>query len=350
MKKQTYIKLPVQEPVIQCITQDAYLQAVGLNSAAFYPWMMGQFAQVWACDPRIAAGGVFLYFVAPSYWFACPHLYTQEMSKETINVRYDRIADFLTDSLSLGQYVILPVNRRFIDAFHDDGDGTHDMMIHGYDMTKGLFYIADFFEGNFRLRTCPFEDMENAYFTDTVNPLSWHNTVRLVSPDHHRRHFDFHLAASHDFDTQAVCTQLADYIRGENSLYRYRIRQKQRDSYGHTVGGIRVYDVLMQYVRESVPAEGPLDHRIFYILWAHKHMLTLRAEFMGGLDDARPAAEFAAPFREIEDQARTLLNKVLKRNLKGSGLSCSDVEDALASLRDREVEVIGRFLEMLEKG
>lgn len=41
MKKQTYIKLPVQEPVIQCITQDAYLQAVGLNSAAFYPWMMG---------------------------------------------------------------------------------------------------------------------------------------------------------------------------------------------------------------------------------------------------------------------------------------------------------------------
>ena len=150
--------------------------------------------------------------------------------------------------------------------------------------------------------------------------------------------------------TQAVCTQLADYIRGENSLYRYRIRQKQRDSYGHTVGGIRVYDVLMQYVRESVPAEGPLDHRIFYILWAHKHMLTLRAEFMGGLDDARPAAEFAAPFREIEDQARTLLNKVLKRNLKGSGLSCSDVEEALASLRDREVEVIGRFLEMLEKG
>lgn len=347
MKKQVYIQLPLQEPLINCITQDAYLQSIVLCNGGAYPWLMSQFVQVWACDPKIAAGGVFIYFVAPSYWFACPHLYTQEISKETVNVRYDSIVDFLTDSLSLNNYVILPVNRRFIKAYQYEGEGTHDLLIHGYDSTKELFYIADFFEGRFNMRTCSFQEVEDAYFTDKHNPFSWHNTVRLAVQDEHRLHYDFHLAAFHDFDTRVIAEQLSDYIMGDNSIYRYRICQKNNDSYGHTVGGVRVYDVLLSYAKERLDQEASLDHRVFYNIWAHKHMMTLRAKFMKDNGIGHDVEAFLASFEEIEKKARLLLNRVLKDNIKRGSLLYPELETVVTELRAQETQVIRDFIEIL---
>lgn len=347
MQKQAYIKLPLRTPLINCITQDAYLQAIVLCNDTFYPWMMSNFVQLWACDPKIAAGGVFIYFVAPSYWFACPHLYTQELSKETINIAYDHIADFLTDSLSRNQYVVIPVNRRFIKAFHFEGEGTHDLLVYGYDLTQGIFYIADFFDGKFSTSTCDFQEMEDAYFTDTLNPFSWHNAVRLAVQDNHSQHYDFHLAAFHGFDTNVVGQLLEDYIQGKNSIYRYRICQKNHDSYSHTVGGTQVYDVLAQYSREKLDAGEPLDHRVFYNLWAHKHMHTLRTKYMDEHCEDVPASSFVPQFEQIEERARCILNLVLKYRLKGSGLASTQLVSALDDLKTREVETIREFLTVL---
>ena len=344
--------LPIATPFITCMPMDAHIQSIVLTEPALYPWLMSQFIQLWGCSPKME--DFFIYFLNTSYWFSCPYLVTQEISKEIVCPTAQRAIEFVINALEHDYYVVFPIDRYCIPSYEATLHLPHEMLIYGYDTNRQKLYAADFTGRERSIYShfeCSFNDFQNSYNTST-NSFDWHQIIRLAKIDKEGLHPEFSIAAMRSFDFTIITQLLKDYSNSVNSQLRFHMQHVKGDPYSCRVGGLAVYDVLRNYILDICkdPHENSLiDIRPFYVLYSHKIMALHRIYYIDKLIDHSIPLSIINSFTSLKNEAYRLQLRMMKANSQRNFKMIPHIYDKYANnIVSEEKDSINQLVDILE--
>lgn len=247
--------LPLADPLIKVYPMFANPLSIVLNSERAYGWFLNNFIQI--CINKKA-----LNFYDFNYK-ACPFLKRQTIDISFIRKKLD-ILDLLCSAIEHGEYIYLLVNVKYIDVYLDKNDRLHDLFVYGADIEKQIFYIQDYFDGNFTQACCSFQELiaavnhvnteyDNLPFDDHIDLLSLNDEKEIA------------------FSSERLADSLTDCLtcRGTTS---WNVLEYD-DSYknGSWKFGMDAYDYFIKNLEERKPENILIQD--YHLFWEHKEQL-----------------------------------------------------------------------------
>lgn len=308
--------LPVCNPMITTYTQHAHLLSILTNYEQTYQWIFGNYIQLYINKDYKINWGDF-YFPAtndtrPSD--TCKWLISQKIHRDIVATKWESVIDFIIECIDLNNYVhtminyfYVPVSDRF-NKLHMH----HDVFIYGYDLSKEILYVSDFFrEGKYSRETISFSDFSLAFSTYnlTKNPDYLNEMIYLYKfNDDYKNIYKF----SFDSILNSIKNYLFSSVPEYWDIYDYEGDKCDKDF------GMGIYSTLKNYAKDISNSETSLfDIRPFYLLYDHKRIMTLRLEY---LYKQGYLAEFDSDnimrYSEVEANARDVVNVVVKYDVQ----------------------------------
>lgn len=262
-------QLPWVNPFITSFPQHANLFAIICNNPNALPWIYNHYIQLRINKHPTQAS--YLDFCTGDNWEMirrCPFLEVFSESITRIEKDYYSISEYITKSVDLGLYVILPIDWYYISIsdsymkYHQN----HDLLCFGYDNDLSIFNIADFLiHQKYAQYTCSFDELERSYSNVDFTEYCIINSVysmRLIPNQ------------SYNFNIGLFKTLLIDYINSENSnKHFYPIKSEDFIDDQSFTYGISIYEELICLLtyRSNLNMEVPI--RTFHVLYDHKQVL-----------------------------------------------------------------------------
>ncbi len=349
----TIHKLPVTYPVITSFNHHAHL----LSILGAYPhtndWVMRNYILLYLHKHPTNSFFDF-YFPVPNEVKSCeicPWILSQKISSETFTSMNLDILDFLCDMIDNHNYIHMMINYYHVKQcqYYHKEKYYHDVMVHGYDKSRRVFYCSDFI----------FSQTQKYLFSEID--------------------FDEFAKGFHDALTDERC----DYFKG--LIYLYQVKPEQSIVYGFNLAnvihsiehyydsqipeywylfnnqddlepkafGLNVYDHLGEYILNAVAInQEMMDIRLFNILYDHKRIMNLRIDFLmkQDSDDKKDLyITLGEKYEKLEKSVKEILFSVLDYDMKND-LSITD--RAIGKLKEAKVyekEALHEFLTNYKK-
>ncbi len=258
--------LKLVEPPVKTYQFLAYPLSIILANKEAWPWFYSNFIQLYSTNKfniTIHNHGEF-----DNY----PWLSVTEWENERFACERQLI-DSIIKSVENENYVYLFVDEFFIEnttAFQKD-TYIHDILIHGYDDEKSIFYVSGFTKnGTYSFYTVSFESIMKATLTEK---LTLHRKVTLLQYKKYR--YDNYTYLSYHFDLNNIVEQLEDYLYNRNSSLRFRMNQNPNNF----LYGIQVYNVLRKQI-ERAQHTNNMGVIPFHCIYEHKLIMRNRIQFL----------------------------------------------------------------------
>ncbi|WP_270564244.1 hypothetical protein [Clostridium beijerinckii] len=234
----------------------------------------------------------------------CPIVTFHGLSRELIKRKWDTLTNFLIDSIDLGYYIYLVVDKFFIPAYEDQYmkyHSYHDIMIFGYNVEDQNFNIADFFKGSkYYYSVSAFSKIEEGY--QSSEEFDWlHGVILLKEDKSYQPNFSINILK--DF--------INDYLASYNSNARTILINTWLNNKDFAFG-LQVYDVLENHLKELSNNIDSFDIRPYHVLWDHKKMILLLIKFLFKKGYLKNADYFYSEFALLEKKILILRNILLE--------------------------------------
>lgn len=177
--------LPVTYPLITHKPPVANLLSVIGQEQSVKNWMFEKYFNIY-----INMDGKADFWGKDYYYKECPFVRVDSIPREwIINYKYNFLK-LCKEFISLGHYVCPNINTKYISLYNQTQDFDHGIFIYGFDDSKGIFYVADFFTSKYEYATCSYQEMETAFWDSFVNSTEYDESLFILKK---KRNFDYPL-------------------------------------------------------------------------------------------------------------------------------------------------------------
>jgi hypothetical protein len=209
--------------------RDTYLLSILENYGETYQWKMQNFI-----NTEIRNDGKFDNFFRNQFWFDCPFLHINLMERDFFKsiTNNNSLIDLIINFINSGYYVYLFINKKYISEYKTNSDVDHNMIVWGYSQEESLFYIADFFDEKYKLTSCTFQEIIEAFFGYDAIPgiTQYGQQIACIK---------FNADSEFTFNIDILKKQLRDYIDSVD------LEQRNFDSIYSTFTSKRIYGVAI---------------------------------------------------------------------------------------------------------
>lgn len=202
----------------------------------------------------------------------------------------------------------------------------HDYLINGYDTETNNFSLIGYTDKHFIEKT-------EASIPQYI--------AALQAPSTKLHFFKKNPKTIYRLDLDQIISSLKDYLQSKDSKAYY---QFQADY----VFGIDATNMLIEYLHLNEKDQQPLNLIHMYVLWEHKYTMYNRIEYLfkeGIVTDSTLSTQY----KDIEEQAHTVLNLANKYNLQLKPRYLSTIANTLEKIQRSEPNVLSQLLEALCK-
>ncbi|MGI6669149.1 MAG: hypothetical protein ACOX4M_07055 [Acetivibrionales bacterium] len=328
--------LPAKYPMITTYTQHAHLLSILSNYENTYDWIYSNYIQLYINRDYKHNWGDFYfplpYEIRPSD--SCKWILTQKINRDLAETKWESFVHFVIDRINAGQYVHTMLNYYFVpfSIRYMRMNLHHDILIYGYDMSKEILFVSDFFNfGIYSYEELSFSDCLKAYNTYnlTTNPDYLNKMIYL---------YTFNESCDYKFDIMNILNFIKAYINGTTPEYWELYNEYNKPD---IVFGIQVYESLSNYIG-NVTSYDPheIDIRPFHLLSDHKTMMCLRFRYLSEKGYYNVSDSLLADLYEIEARMKKLINIVLKCRISRDKSYKDKIQKELADIANKEFNIL----------
>jgi len=279
----------------------------------------------------------------------CPLLNVFEVPNSLINSMGMSIVDVVKNLIDSSMYFYgyVDVSKIRDYRFYGSEEFAHEIFIHGYDDSKGVFHYADFpnnIENKYKFSECSYTDFEDAFhhIEGTYVPI-----VKSFAA------IQYVLDAPFGFDYNYVRDSIFEYTYPDTE------RTRKYNDYIHSFlasdpnlayywipkvyMGTDVYHYFRDYIEYEFNNDNneSIDPRLFHAMYDHKEMMILRLKYLidkGYLSSDK--AELLTDYNKVRDNALGIRNLVLKYNVSNNDNTVTKIFELLDTTRTLEIEML----------
>ncbi|MGW1615811.1 hypothetical protein ACWCQZ_41465 [Streptomyces sp. NPDC002285] len=250
---------------------------------------------------------------------------------------HDDITKIVRDAVSLGFYVYLTLNERYVPermAYQAATDYAHDILIRGIDDQKDTFDIVGYdFQQMFRCTDLPQGDLPTAYHN--TGPGSFYDVPLTM--------YRYNTSGSYNFDIGFIARSIGEYLDScDTSQHFQALREPEGGAHG-----MESYGLLEHYLDSYGQGTIEYDIRHLQVLWEHKRLMVARMRRCA--DFVPEVAELLPAYQRVERLAWTLRTMMIAHGTgHGSGDFRSEAKTVLDDVRTTEQNVLATFTTCLE--
>lgn len=310
---------------------DQFLMAGQVNNGEL--WLINNFINL-KYDVDAFPGGI--YFANNEYrdkmveFYDCPYLLMQKlMFDEKKKIENKDIIDVLLKNISRGNFVIMMVDRFYLNVGWDKGN-EHELMVHGYDISKKCFYYADHTQDG-RHKTglsCSFSELKQAFEAPITyrESLEFKNTIFTFLPVQN---------LSYKLNLDHMIQQLKYYYHGDQNLF---------DNYYKS--GIQVYyDLASYFNKQIVKKSKKMDIRGVTVLQDHNSAMVYRIEYLA--KKLKRNFESLKLFEKLKKDSKKMVQCYLKFTITKDYTILKKIIDILYMLDENERMAIKLLIDEL---
>ncbi|KEO84420.1 hypothetical protein [Tumebacillus flagellatus] len=330
-------QLPLGKPIIHGFQFYAYPLSILAVHEEARPWLHSNFLQL--CFYRDFEEG-FVVPIAPYlYDYAVnPYLSVQRIQRETLKTFKTSILEFIRESIDRGWYLHLNIDQYHIPRREHYGNThfAHDILVYGYDEETRMFDVLGFRDDlAFAPSQVSFEEFEAAYLSlDHIKNWSEEIVLYKFNPD-----------GKFEFNVNLVADHLEEYLTGRNTSERvYMFGEVYDRAYG-----MDLYPHLKRYLQTLIAGDIWYDIKYLHILWEHKKCLLALVGYLEEQGHLDPALGYLAAVRELEQQAMSFRNAMLRAGMVENMTRLNNVHDSLDAFADKERELLTKLVASMRR-
>ena len=336
--------LDIAQPLMTTYTHHAHLLSILGVHEETKPWIYSNYIQTYTDMDLINTAWSDCYFPLPFHLRPaeiCPWIFNQKLGRDFIQDNWTDFKDAVIYFIDHDTYINAILNQYYIPntpAF-ETTHFLHDVLIFGYDKEKKCVNIAEFDE-NYKYTTfeISFESINDAFSNyekcDNMDYL-WGKVLL----------YKFEPSCIYIFDFQNIINLVKAYLDGETTEY-WKFYSDKNDHYKYMrVFGIQGYTQLIDYVTTCANEGKEVRHRLFYFLFDHKRMMTLRFKY---LNEIGFNFNFINELLEIEKTSQIILNLILKYNMNNNKDIIKKIIGFIDTIKINEFKVLSEFLQIAE--
>ena len=329
------MELPLVRPPIASYQIDATVLSIVLQSDTAWKWFYNNFVQIFVFDQY---GTQKLMFRGlnqlPCALSECPFIRTQRFVRDHVIHAWDRLSDFVYDSIVAKHYVFLDLDRFFLpqSSDFDHRHRIHRTLISGVNLQSEQALLSDFYGSHgYKRHWTEFSDLDRSFpydeiYIDKDRYDLWDKSLVVLL-----RFIDI----DYEFDVQLLVTLIDDYLRSRNTVDSYEEQctlKKKNARYG-----LDVYDFLLEYVDRIADGESG-DTRLFHTLYDHKNALRLRVRFL--IESFALDPHMYHTCEHIAHEALVIRNMVVASQFAQQSARVRRIPLRLETLREAEVRLL----------
>lgn len=266
----TTLILPKKDSFIKTYPKDANALSILLNYENTNDWLINCFIQITSYDNQYMDYYDF-------YYRNCPIIECQRIKIDLINKIHNNVISFIINSINNRYYPYLTINTKYIPAYKNQFDISHDLLVYGYDYNMQVFFISDNFSGKYSNKTCYFKELENAIINvpkDDYWFQGFRGCIELLSYNEEKRT---------NFETYRIKESISDYINSQptkNWFLNHAMWNK--DETRNRVFGISCYNTIDNHLFKAKQIGKFIEgaNQAFYLMWEHKYTMLTRLDYL----------------------------------------------------------------------
>lgn len=225
-------------------------------------------------------------------------------------------------------YLLLMVNRKYIDSYGFKNNNLHQILVHGYDDEQEIIYFAD------NRRDGKYDSMLTCKYSELLN--GFNNTYYFSEePDFGTSIFTFYIEQTKEYqiNMKRIVRMLEAYYGCSSETDNGR------------PSGIKVYKDLIRYYKKYSYSESEIntDIRGVHTLWDHKKAMVARLEYLK--DVVEVSEEWIEAYTKIEKKSATVVRLLLKYNVVKKESIIYNIIDLLEEIYTLESGVLKEILQ-----
>ena len=264
--------LHIHVPMVAHLPQSSALLSVIGNTPDQYAWIMSSFINL-----RVNKALEYDDFYRSDMWYNCYYIEDNSMTRQFIvNNTTSDFAHFVVECINNGYYIMPYINKKYITAYNYNYDMRHSPLIYGYNLSKRIIYLSDFFKWHYEQSTASFNELNQS--------VDYHENEHDWYPYKLFRIFKKKEGYQYRFNLEHIIRQLKDYCSSTNMNGTYEQFQTNDMEekpyfnimdYQKTYFGISCYDAFLELITSKV-----IWARLFYLFRAHKILMRKRLEYL----------------------------------------------------------------------
>lgn len=238
------------------------------------------------------------------------------------------ILDYSRDCINKNMYLLLMVNRKYIDSYGYQNDNLHQILVHGYDDEQEIIYYAD------NRRDGKYDSMLTCKYSELLNGFK-NADYFLEEPDFGTSIFTFYIEKTKEYPVN-----MKRVVRMINAYY-----QSVSETDNGRPSGINVYLDLIKYYKKgiSLDIEIATDIRGVHTLWDHKKAMIARLEYLK--DIVEVSEEWIETYKKIEKKSGEIVRLLLKYSVVKRERIIYNIIDLLEVIYTLESSVLKEILQ-----
>ncbi|OBZ18459.1 hypothetical protein A8L34_02420 [Bacillus sp. FJAT-27264] len=298
----------------------------------YMPWFSQNFLQLRIMVNETSKPWLDFFSFQHNGFLICPWLEVQHIHLTTLQLLVKDPIYFLIDCLNLENYIYLVVDGSYIHLYNRKSKFPHPIFIYGYDLSKEIFYVADFFRAKFEFAEISFAELKKAYSNINEEDFAF-NGAKLIK---FRKADD-----QYSFDIGNFMDLLTDYIDTRDTRRRYR--SERNYMMGEALGFHNVYTKLGKDINEYINVPRIFHMTSFHIFYEHKKALSLILKYLE--NEGYLKEEYN--LERIINNSLILRNTLLKYSLKSNRRSIIRSTELLGEIKREEEALLKKCYEEL---
>ncbi|MFD1991240.1 hypothetical protein ACFSGI_14800 [Paenibacillus nicotianae] len=331
--------LPLAKPFVKGYQYLGYALSVIMTHEESLPWVYHQFIQL--SSPNYQ----WVDFYHPHDFSDYPWLETNETDCADLNA--EQLIHTWIQLINEEKYLVMFIDEYYLShtAFYQEEHYSHDIMLHGYNLEKGVFwasgYNRDFQYGEYSI---PIEELLAAHFSFQESHKRLITIRYQQAPVHSPKVIAVVVAL------EGLIEQLQDYVDSRPSSWRRNdIQQASAHFYG-----MEIYNILQNSIQNFIDNRIKADIRAFHIWYEHKEAMEQRLLYLmqnvTGLSeivDQHP--DLMPSLKELTRKATIIRNLLLKYNRSHNIASLERASELLYTMRGEEEVALQTMLTILQQ-
>lgn len=318
--------LPIKYPIITSLPGFANTNAILSAYPEIYTkWFCQNFVQLvgWK-DPEM-----YIQFFSPLFRKHYNLFDLYHIPKHFIE-NQNSLTKLLVNELKNNNYIYISIDKYFISAYnlYKTYHEAHDMLIYGYNMEKGVFYIADFFTGKYEFSTASFLEVENAFFS-SHSQGAWFKGIQILTSNF------YHIK----LDIDILCKHLTDYINMKKSSKDYILVEMPGSDSDYW--GIGTYELLFNTLNNNNFEFTVL--RSAHLLYDHKLAMLRRILLLAEDGYITEHQTYLPLFEDISKRMLIIRNKIIKAQLSKK-IDMKSISELISINRAEEIIAIQKLI------
>ncbi|WP_339255930.1 hypothetical protein MKZ12_17985 [Paenibacillus sp. FSL R5-0713] len=287
------IELPIQDTIINTFNVYGSISSIISNNKKCFPWFYNNFIQI----RYVYDWDTFFFDNHHLLLDNCPWLNHHIVPRFVIESKWDSIVDFIVDSIKLGHYVYLYVDRYFISTSkaYLKWSHVHEIFIYGFNSESKKFLIADnLSDGKYVQTECTFEEIAQGHNAIEVSNHFFLN-IHLLSKKEEEEY---------TLNLPQIILSIENYL---NSVITLDVSFKEKTLFGQ--------NAILFSVDKMIKDENKLlDKRAFHLFLEHKKLMLSRINYLIHVNELK-YEHVSESYKDILRRFEIIKNLSLRYNI-----------------------------------